>query len=205
MSKRLNRKFGISRRIGAALWGTSKDPYHKRNYPPGMHGASGYKKTTEFGTQLLAKQKLKKYYGDITEKQFRSIYKEANRRKGDTGENLIALLESRLDAFIYRSKFVTTMFAARQFVTHKHVKVNGKTVNIPSYRLKPEDVVEVRDKSKKLLVVLDAAQRSEREVPDYIKLDASNSKATYLKVPSLAEVPYPVTMEPNLIVEFYSR
>ncbi len=205
MSKRLNRKFGISRRIGAPLWGTAKDPQHKRNYPPGVHGASGYKKSTEFGTQLLAKQKLKKYYGDIREKQFKTIYKEANRRRGDTGENLIGLLESRLDVLVYRSKFVPTMFAARQFVTHKHVQVNGKVVNIPSYRLKPEDVVEVREASKKLLVVLDAAQRNEREVPDYIKLEAPTLKATYLKVPALSEVPYPVSMEPNLIVEFYSR
>ena len=205
VSKRVNRKFGISRRIGAALWGTSRDPYHKRNYPPGVHGASGYKKSTEFGTQLLAKQKLKKYYGDIREKQFKAIYKEANRRRGDTSENFIGLLESRLDAFIYRSKFVPTVFAARQFVTHKHIKVNGKVVNIPSYRLKPEDVVEVKEASKKLLVVLEAAQGNEREVPDYIKLESSTLQATYLKVPALAEVPYPVPMEPNLVVEFYSR
>ena len=205
MSKRLKRKFGISRRIGAALWGTDKDPYHKRNYPPGMHGASGYKRGTEFGTQLLAKQKLKKYYGDIREKQFKMIYKEANRKKGDTAENLIGLLESRLDAFVYRSKFVPTMFAARQFITHKHVKVNGKCVNIPSYRLKPEDVVEVRDKSRKLLTVLESAERNEREVPEYIKLDSSVLQATYLKIPTLVEVPYPVQMEPNLVIEFYSR
>ena len=205
MSKRLNRKFGISRRIGAALWGTDKDPYHKRNYPPGVHGALGYKRTTEFGTQLLAKQKLKKYYGDIREKQFKMIYKEANRKKGDTAENLIGLLESRLDTFVYRSKFAPTVFAARQFVTHKHVKINGKCVNIPSYRLKPEDVVEVRDKSKKLSIVFESAERNEREVPEYIKLDTSALQATYLKVPSLVEVPYPVQMEPNLVIEFYSR
>ena len=203
MSKRLKRKFAISRRIGAALWGTDKDPYHKRNYPPGMHGASGYKKTTEFGTQLLAKQKLKKYYGDIREKQFKMIYKEAIRKKGDTAENLIGLLESRLDAFVYRSKFVPTIFAARQFITHKHVKVNGKCVNIPSYRLKQEDVVEV--KSKKLLTVLESAERNEREVPEYIKLDSSILQATYLKIPTLVEVPYPIQMEPNLVIEFYSR
>ena len=205
MSKRLNRKYGISRRIGAALWGTDKDPYNKRNYPPGVHGTSGYKKATEYGTQLLAKQKLKKYYGDIREKQFKATYIEASRRKGDTGENLIGLLESRLDAFVYRSKFVSTVFASRQFITHKHVRVNGKVVNIPSYRLQPNDVVEVNDKSKKLLMVLEAKERSERDAPEYIKIDNSNLQATYLKVPTLAEVPFPVQMEPSLVVEFYSR
>lgn len=205
MSKRLKRKFGISRRIGAPLWGTDKDPYHKRNYPPGVHGISGHKRTTEFGTQLLAKQKLKRYYGDIREKQFRLIYKEAGRKKGDTAKNLIGLLESRLDTLVYRAKFVPTIFAARQFVSHKHVNVNGKCVNIPSYRLKPEDVVEVRDKSKKLLTVLESAQRNDREVPEYIKLDSSTLQATYLKVPDLTEIPYPVQMEPNLVIEFYSK
>lgn len=205
MSKRLKRKFGISRRIGAPLWGTDKDPYHKRNYPPGAHGASGYKRTTEFGTQLLAKQKLKRYYGDIREKQFKMIYQEASRKKGDTAENLIGLLESRLDTVIYRSKFAPTVFAARQFVNHKHIRVNGKCVNIPSYRLKPEDVIEVRDKSKKLLIILESAKRNEREIPEYISLDSSTLQATYLKIPCLAEVPYPVQMEPNLVIEFYSR
>lgn len=205
MSKRLNRKYGISRRIGAALWGTNKDPYNKRNYPPGVHGSSGYKKATEYGTQLIAKQKLKKYYGDIREKQFKAIYAEASRKKGDTSENLVGLLESRLDAFVYRSKFVPTVFASRQFITHRHITVNGKIVNIPSYRLKPNDIVGVRDKSKKLLVVIEAKERGERDTPEYIKVDNSNFQATYLKIPVLAEIPFPVRMEPNLVVEFYSR
>ncbi|RST66223.1 30S ribosomal protein S4 [Candidatus Aquarickettsia rohweri] len=205
MSKRLNRKYGISRRIGAALWGSEKDPCHKKNYPPGVHGVTGYKKTTEYGTQLIAKQKLKKYYGDIRERQFKSIYKEASRRKGDTGENLIGLLESRLDAFVYRSKFVSTMFSSRQFITHKHVKVNGKVVNIPSYVLKINDVVEVKEASKKLVIVFEAKERNDRDVPEYIKADNSKLQATFLKMPALSEVPYPIQMEPSLVVEFYSR
>ncbi|MFQ3307280.1 MAG: small subunit ribosomal protein S4 [Candidatus Midichloriaceae bacterium] len=205
MSKRLNRKFGISRRIGAALWGSDKDPVHKKNYPPGMHGSSGYKRHTEYAIQLLSKQKLKKYYGDIREKQFISIYNEANRKKGDTGENLIGLLESRLDALIYRSKFAPTVFASRQFITHKHVMVNGKTVNVPSYTLKSGDVVEVREKSRNMTVLMESVERSDREVPEYITADFSKFKATFLKAPSLSEVPYPVQMEPNLVIEFYSR
>jgi small subunit ribosomal protein S4 len=205
VSKRLNRKFGISRRIGAALWGSDKDPVHKKNYPPGMHGSSGYKRHTEYAIQLLSKQKLKKYYGDIREKQFISIYNEANRKKGDTGENLIGLLESRLDALIYRSKFAPTVFASRQFITHKHVMVNGKTVNVPSYTLKSGDVVEVREKSRNMTVLMESVERSDREVPEYITADFSKFKATFLKAPSLSEVPYPVQMEPNLVIEFYSR
>ena len=205
MSKRLNRKYGISRRIGAALWGTDKDPYHNRNYPPGVHGASGYKRTTEYGTQLIAKQKLKKYYGDIREKQFKATYTNASRKKGDTSENLIGLLESRLDSFVYRSKFVPTVFASRQFVSHKHIMVNSKVVNIPSYKLKPGDIVEIRDKSKKLTVVFEAKKKTERDIPEYIKIHDCGLKSTYIKIPTLSEVPFPVNMEPNLVVEFYSR
>lgn len=205
MSKRNPRKFGISRRLGVNLWGRAKDPVTKRNFPPGAHGTTGYKKLTDYGVQLQAKQKLKKYYGDITEKQFRRTYDEAVRRKGDTGENLIGLLESRLDAVVYRAKFAPTVFASRQFVNHKHVKVNGKTVNIPSYRLKAGDVVEVRDASKQLVIVLQSMQSNERSTPEYIQVDQSKMQATYNKIPEFSEVPYPVLMEPNLVVEFYSR
>ena len=205
MSKRFNRKYKISRRIGAALWGSKKDSYNKKNYPPGMHGISGYKRPTEYGIQLIAKQKLKKYYGDIREKQFKATYKEANRRKGDTGENLVSLLESRLDSFIYRAKFATTIFASRQFVVHKHVKVNGCTVNIPSYRLQLNDIVEVQDKSKNLDIFLKSIATKERNVPDYIKIDNTHSKATYFQIPVLKKIPFPVQMEPSLVVEFYSR
>ena len=206
MSKRQNRKFSISRRIGEALWGGEKDPFNKRNYPPGQHGSAGFgKRKSEYGTQLLAKQKLKMYYGDIREKQFRSIFAEAKRLRGDTGENLIGLLESRLDAFIYRCKLVPTMFAARQFVSHKHVKVNGKSVNIPSYVLKINDVVEVRDKSKTMNVISESISRTDRDIPEYITFNSNELKAVYNKVPVLAEVPYPVVIEPHYIVEFYSR
>ena len=204
MSKRLNRKFGISRRIGESLWGDNKDPSHQKNYPPGVHGATGYKRSTEYGKQLLAKQKIRKYYGDIREKQFNSIYKKAIRRRGDTGENLVGMLESRLDAFVYRCGFAPTVFAARQFVTHKHVMVNGKVVNVPSYTLKPQDVIEVRGRSKKLNIVIESMERN-NDIPGYISLDNKNLQATYLKVPELSEVPYPVQMETNLVIEFYSR
>ena len=205
MSKRLNRKFAISRRVGGALWGSEKDPYNKKNYPPGVQGSTGYKKNTEYGTQLLAKQKLKKYYGDLREKQFREIYDEANRRKGDTGENLIALLESRLDAFIYRSKFAPTIFSARQIVSHKHVTVNSRIVNIPSYRLKPGDTVEIKEGSRNIKIFAEAREKNDRSIPQYIKLDNNKLQSTYLKSPLLSEVPYPLQMEPNLVVEFYSR
>jgi len=206
VSKREKRKFSISRRIGEALWGGDKDPYNKRNYPPGQHGVGAFgKRKSEYGTQLLAKQKLRMYYGDIREKQFKSIFNEASRLRGDTGENLIGLLESRLDAFVYRCKLAPTTFAARQFVSHKHVKVNGKTVNIPSYNLKPDDVVEVKDSSKAMPSIADSLSRTDRDVPDYIAFNSTDLKAVYSKVPLLVDVPYPVVIEPHYIVEFYSR
>jgi small subunit ribosomal protein S4 len=206
VSKRANRKFSISRRIGEALWGSDRDPYNKKNYPPGQHGASSFsKRKSEYGRQLLAKQTLKMYYGDIREKQFRSIFAEAKRVRGDTGENLIGLLESRLDAFIYRCKLVPTVFAARQFVSHKHVMVNGETVNIPSYFLKVNDVVEVNAKSKDSISIADALSREDRKVPGYIAFDEANLQATYKRIPVLTDVPYPVIIEPHHIVEFYSR
>ena len=205
MTKRLRRKYGTSRRLGVNLWGRGKDPVEKKNYPPGMHSVKGYSKLTDFGIQLNAKQKLRKYYGDVTEKQFRKTYQEAVRRKGDTGENLIGLLESRLDAFIYRSNFVPTIFSARQFVNHKHVKVNGKIVNIPSYRLKPGDVVEIKDSSKQLQIVQEAAQSSDKGIPEYILADHGKMTAQYVRIPVLADVPYPVAMEPSLVIEYYSR
>ena len=205
MSKRRNRKYGISRRLGVDLWGRAKDPVTTKNFPPGQHGASLSRRRTDYGVQLAAKQKLKRYYGDITEKQFKKAYLEAVRRKGDTGENLIGLLESRLDAFVYRSGFVPTIFAARQFVNHGHVLVDGAKVNIASYRLKPGQIVQVRERSRQMTLVVEALESKERHLPDYIELDASAMKATYIKVPAFADVPYPVSMEPNLVVEFYSR
>ena len=205
MSKRISAKYKIDRRLGVNLWGRPKSPINKRSYGPGQHGQGRKKKDSEFGLQLKAKQKLKGYYGNITEKQFRKYYAEAVRRKGDTGENLIGLLERRLDAVVYRAKFVPTVFAARQFVNHKHVRVNGRIVNIPSYRVKEGDVIEVRDRSKQLAIVLEAAGLPERDVPDYIDADHSKMTATFVRTPGLGDVPYPVMMEPNLVVEFYAK
>jgi len=205
MSKRHSAKYKIDRRMGENIWGRPKSPVNKRPYPPGQHGQGRRSKMSDFGTQLRAKQKLKGYYGNIQEKQFRRTYDEAVRLRGNVSENLIGLLERRLDAVVYRSKFVPTVFAARQFVNHGHVKVNGKKVNIPSYRVKEGDVVEVREKSRTMALVLEALESAEREVPDYINLDPGAMKATFVRIPSSDEVPYPVTMEPNLVVEFYSR
>ncbi|MCC6205654.1 MAG: 30S ribosomal protein S4, partial [Hyphomicrobiales bacterium] len=180
-------------------------PVNKREYGPGQHGQRRKGKMSDFGLQLRAKQKLKGHYGDISEKQFRKTYEEANRRKGDTPDNLIGLLESRLDAVVYRSKFVPTIFAARQFVNHGHINVNGKRVNIASYRCKAGDMIEVREKSKQLVLVLESVQLAERDVPDYIEADHNKMTATFTRIPGLSDVPYAVQMEPNLVVEFYSR
>jgi len=204
MSKRHSAKYKLDRRMGENIWGRPKSPINTRAYGPGQHGQRRKSKVSDFGLQLRAKQKLKGYYGNITEKQFVRIYTEAARRKGNTSENLISLLESRLDAIVYRSKFVPTPFAARQFVNHGHVLVNGKRVNIASYRVKAGDVVSVRERSRNMALVLEALQSSERDTPDYITVDAKAMAATFVRAPELAEVPYPVKMEPNLVVEFYA-
>ncbi len=205
MTKRTSAKYKIDRRMGENIWGRPKSPVNRREYGPGQHGQRRKGKLSDFGIQLRAKQKLKGYYGDLTEKQFRRIYGEAERVKGDTGENLIGLLERRLDAVVYRAKFVATVFAARQFVNHGHVLVNGKRVNIPSYRVKEGDVIEVREKSKQLTIIQEAVQLAERDVPDYIEVDHSKLTATFVRAPGLADVPYPVIMEPNLVVELYAK
>ncbi|MBW0159034.1 30S ribosomal protein S4 [Sedimentimonas flavescens] len=205
MTKRTSAKYKIDRRMGENIWGRAKSPLNKREYGPGQHGQRRKGKLSDFGTQLRAKQKLKGYYGDLTEKQFRRIYAEAERVKGDTGENLVGLLERRLDAVIYRAKFVPTVFAARQFVNHGHVTVNGKRVNIASYRVKEGDVVAIRDRSKQLAIVLEAVQSAERDVPDYLEVDHNKMTATFVRTPALSDVPYPVVMEPNLVVEFYAK
>lgn len=204
MTKRIEAKYKIDRRLGVNLWGRPKSPINVRAYGPGQHGQRR-SKPSDYGLQLTAKQKLKGYYGNITERQFSRLYAEAVRKRGDTSENLIGLLESRLDAIVYRMKFVSTVFAARQFINHGHLSVNGRRVNIPSYLVKPGDVIEVRQKSKELPIVLEAIQLAERDVPDYIEVDHKAMKGTYIRVPTLLEVPYPVQMEPNLVVEFYSR
>ena len=205
MSKRISAKYKIDRRMGENIWGRPKSPVNKREYGPGEHGQRRRSKLSDFGVQLRAKQKLKGYYGCVTEKQFKRVYKEALRLKGDTSENLIGLLERRLDAIVYRAKFVPTVFAARQFVNHGHVKVNGRRVNIPSYRVKVGDVVEIREKSRELPMVLEAIQSAERDTPDYVEVDHKKMTASLSRIPVLGDVPYPVQMEPNLVVEFYSR
>ncbi|MET0632959.1 MAG: 30S ribosomal protein S4 [Tardiphaga sp.] len=205
MTKRHEAKYKIDRRMGQNVWGRPKSPVNRREYGPGQHGQRRKGKLSDYGVQLRAKQKLRGYYGNISEKQFRGIYEEAIRMKGDSGAHLIGLLERRLDAMIYRAKFVPTVFAARQFVNHGHVKVNGRRVTIPSYRLKAGDQVEVRDKSKQLALVLEATGLGERDVPDYIEVDHSKMTAKLARIPTITEVPYPVMMEPHLVVEFYSR
>ena len=204
MSKRTTSKYKLDRRMGENIWGRPKSPVNRREYGPGQHGQRR-RKPSDFGTQLSAKQKLKGYYGNIGEKQFRRYYAEAVRRRGDTGENLIALLERRLDAVVYRSKFVPTVFAARQFVSHGHILVNGKRVTVASYMVKDGDEVEVKTKSRELPIVLEAIGSSERDLPDYLSVDHNKMTSTFVRTPKLADVPYPVRMEPNLVIEFYSR
>ena len=204
MSKRQPAKYKLDRRMGENIWGRPKSPVNQRSYGPGQHGQRRRQKISDFGLQLRAKQKLKGYYGNLTEKQFARTYEDAARKRGNTAETLIALLESRLDAVVYRAKFVPTVFASRQFVNHGHVLVNGKRVNIASYRVKPGDVVSVRERSRNMALVLEAIQSPERDVPDYLEVDGKGLSAKFIRAPELAEVPYPVKMEPNLIVEFYA-
>ncbi len=204
MSKRLKSKYKINRRLGVNLWGRPKSSVNMRDYRPGEHGQRR-RKTSDFGLQLEAKQKLKGYYGNITERQFRRYYTEAVRQRGDTLENLIGLLERRLDAVVYRMKFVPTVFASRQFVNHGHIKVNGKRVNIPSYQVREGDVVEVKEKSREMPLVLEGVESAERDLPDYVEVDYEKMRGTFVRTPKLADVPYPVQMEPNLVIEYYSR
>ncbi|MCH6589384.1 MAG: 30S ribosomal protein S4 [Alphaproteobacteria bacterium] len=204
MTKRIKAKYKINRRLGVNLWGRPKSPVNVRDYRPGEHGQRR-RKPSDYGTQLMAKQKLKGYYGNISERRFRRYYQEAVRRRGDTSENLIAILERRLDAVVYRMKFVPTVFAARQFVNHGHIRVNGKRVNIPSYLVSDGDVIEVKEKSRELPLVLEAIESPERDLPDYVDVDVKKMRGTYVRAPKLADVPYPVQMEPNLVIEFYSR
>ncbi|MFO1132729.1 MAG: 30S ribosomal protein S4 [Hyphomicrobiales bacterium] len=205
MTKRANAKYKIDRRMGENIWGRPKSPVNKREYGPGQHGQRRKGKMSDFGTQLKAKQKLKGYYANLSERQFHKVYDEAVRMTGDSSENLIGLLERRLDVVVYRSKFVPTVFAARQFVSHGHVKVNGKRVTISSIRLKAGDTIELTDKAKGLATVLESVQLAERDTPDYIEVDHKGMTARLVRVPALSDVPYPVQMQPNLVVEYYSR
>ncbi|MBV1703633.1 MAG: 30S ribosomal protein S4 [Hyphomicrobiales bacterium] len=205
MTKRAESKHKIDRRMGENIWGRPKSPVNRREYGPGQHGQRRKGKATDFGTQLKAKQKLKGYYGNISERQFRKYYAEAVRMKGDSSANLIGLLERRLDAVVYRAKFVPTVFAARQFVSHGHVKVNGRRVNVASFLVKVGDAIEVKDKTRELATYIEATGLAERDVPDYVDVDHGKGTAKLSRVPTLSEVPFPVKMEPNLVVEFYSR
>jgi small subunit ribosomal protein S4 len=205
MTKRSEAKYKIDRRMGQNIWGRPKSPVNRREYGPGQHGQRRKGKLSDYGVQLRAKQKLKGYYGNISERQFRGIYEEAIRMKGDSGAHLIELLERRLDAALYRAKFVPTVFASRQFINHGHVKVNGRRVTIPSLRVKVGDLIEVKEKSKQLALVVEATALAERDVPDYIEVDHSKMTAKMSRIPGIGEVPYPVMMEPHLVVEYYSR
>ena len=205
MTKRLASKHKVDRRLKVNLWGRPKSPFNSRNYPPGQHGKAKKGKLSDYGTQLEAKQKMKFYYGNMNERQFRNVYRKAIQKKGNTTENLVGFLERRLDTVAYRAKFATTVFSARQLINHGHIKVNGKKVNIPSYLVKAEDTIEIKDKSKDIVAIVGALMNKEREVPDYIQMDEKNKKATLTRIPKFSEVPYPVIMEPNLVIEYYSR
>ena len=205
MTKRLASKHKVDRIHKANLWGRPKSPFNSRNYPPGQHGKTKRGKRSDYGTQLEAKQKLKFYYGNMNERQFRNVYRKALKKRGNTTENFIGFLERRLDTIIYRAKFATTVFSARQLINHGHVKVNGKKVNIPSYLVSDKDTIELKDTSKELVVVAGALVNKEREIPDYIQMDEKNKIAKLIRVPKFSEVPYATIMEPNLVVEYYSR
>ena len=205
MTKRLTSKHKVDRRLKVNLWGRPKSPFNTRNYPPGQHGKSRRGRTSDYGTQLQAKQKMKCYYGNINERQFRNIYRKALKQKGNTTENLVGFLEVRLDTVTYRAKFASTVFSARQLINHGHIRVNGKKVNIPSFSVKPEDTVEIKDKSKDMGMIVSSLLSKEREIPDFIQMDEKNKKARLIRIPKFSEVPYPTIMEPNLVIEYYSR
>jgi len=205
MTKRLASKHKVDRRLKVNLWGRPKSPFNSRNYPPGQHGKNKRGKPSDYGTQLEAKQKMKFYYGNMNERQFRNVYLKAMKKKGNTTENLVGLLERRLDTVIYRAKFAMTVFSSRQLINHGHVVVNGKKVNIPSYLVKSNDKIEIKNKSKDLAIVIGSMVNKEREVPDYIQMDEKNKTAKFIRVPKFSEIPYPTLMEPNLVIEYYSR
>ena len=205
MTKRSTSKHKVDRRLKVNLWGRPKSPFNTRNYPPGQHGKTRRGKTSDYGTQLEAKQKMKFYYGNMNERQFRNVYRKARNKKGNTTENLIGFLERRLDIIIYRAKFATTVFSARQLINHGHIRVNGRKVNIPSYLINEKDTIEVRDKSKEMTMIVGSLVNKEREIPDYIQMDEKNKKVKLIRVPKFSEVPYPTIMEPNLVIEYYSR
>ena len=205
MTKRLASKHKVDRRLKVNLWGRPKSPFNSRNYPPGQHGKSKRGKISDYGNQLVAKQKMKFYYGNMNERQFRNVYRKAIKKRGNTSENLVGLLERRLDTVIYRAKFATTVFSARQIINHGHIKINGKKVNIPSFLVSEKDTIEIRDKSKELTMIIGAIVSKERDIPEYIQMDEKNKIAKLLRVPKFSEIPYPSIMEPSLVIEYYSR
>jgi len=205
MTKRTNSKYKIDRRVGENIWGRNKSPVNRRAYGPGQHGQRKSRKLSDYGTQLHAKQKLKGYYGNITERQFRRYYQEASRKTGDTGEHMIGLLERRLDTVVFRAKFAPTPFSARQIVNHGHVTVNGKRVTIPSYLVEEGDTIELKPKAREMALVIEAVKSAERDVPEYLLADHSKMSAKFVRTPRLSDVPYAVQMQPSLVVEFYSR
>ena len=205
MTKRLASKHKVDRRLKVNLWGRPKSPFNTRNYPPGQGKSRRRGKPSDYGTQLQAKQKMKCYYGNINERQFRNIYRKALQKKGNTTENLVGFLEVRLDTVTYRAKFASTVFSARQLINHGHIRVNGKKVNIPSFLVKPEDTIEIKDKSKDMGMIVSSMVSKEREIPDFIQMDEKNKKARLIRIPKFSEVPYPTIMEPNLVIEYYSR
>jgi small subunit ribosomal protein S4 len=181
---------------------TEKCAYDRRNYPPGQHGQDR-KKFSEYGTQLREKQKVKRMYG-IMENQFRNIFKEADRQKGITGETLLALLERRLDNIVYRLGFANSRDEARQLVRHNHFLVNQSKVNIPSYLVKPGDVVELREKSKKVVRILEALEGvARRGVPQWLELDKDQMKGSVKGLPAREDITLPI--QEKLIVELYSK
>ena len=205
MTKRLASKHKVDRRLKVNLWGRPKSPFNSRNYPPGQHGKSRRGKPSDYGTQLEAKQKMKFYYGNLNERQFRNVYRKAVKTRGNNTENLIGFLERRLDTVTYRAKFAMTVFSARQLINHGHIKVNGKKVNIPSYLVNAEDTIEIKEKSKDIVTIIGALVSKERDVPDYIQMDNKSKKAKLIRIPKFSEVPYPTIMQPNLVIEYYSR
>ena len=205
MTKRQESKHKVDRRLKANLWGRPKSPYNIRNYPPGQHGKRKMRKLSDYGVQLQAKQKMKFYYGNMNERQFRNTYRKASQKKGDSTENLIGFLERRLDTVVYRAKFAITVFSARQLINHGHIKVNDKRVNVPSYLVKTDDTIEVNNKSKEFTSITGSLASKERDVPDYIQSDEKNKKAKFIRVPKFSEVPFPTIMEPKLVIEYYSR
>ncbi|XVN41153.1 MAG: 30S ribosomal protein S4 [Rickettsia endosymbiont of Argas persicus] len=205
MTKIVRSKYKASRRLGVSLWGDSKDAFNTRNYRPGQHGQNTMVKTSDYGLHLKAKQRIKCHYGRITEKQFRNLFGSAQKMKGNTGENFIGLLESRLDTIVYRMNIAQTIFAARQLVSHGHIKVNGHKADIASMRLKEGDVVEIKESSRQMTVIQESVSKQGQTTPDYVSFDVDSLSGKYLRVPTISDVRYPFKAEVHLVVELYSR